>query len=80
MKINNDFRKTYDEGEETKIKMKNLHLYIDCYNNIIINTINYYDLKEMIHLKELQKITFTKLYKIVESLIQLLLHYKDRFI
>jgi len=74
--INNDFRKTYDEGEETKIKMKNLHLYIDCYNNIIINTINYYDLKND-NLKELQKITFTKIYKIVESLIQLPLTYKD---
>jgi len=74
--INNDFRKTYDETEETKIKMKNLHLYIDCYNNIIINTINYYDLKTD-DLKELQKITFTKIYKIVESLIQLPLTYKD---
>ena len=73
--INNDFRKTYDETEETKIKMKNLHLYIDCYNDILINTINHFDLKENT-LKDLQKITFTKLYKIVESLIQLPLTFK----
>ena len=73
--INNDFRKTYDESDETKMKMKNLHLYIDCYNDIIINTINNFDLKENT-LKDLQKITFTKLYKIVESLIQLPLTFK----
>ena len=76
--INNDFRKTYDESEETKIKMKNLHLYIDCYNTALINTINYIEFKDN-NLKDLQKITFTKLYKIVESLIQLPLIYNNDF-
>ena len=59
--INNDFRKTYDETEETKIKMKNLHLYIDCYNDILINTINHFDLKR----KYIKRFTKNYIYKTI---------------
>ena len=74
--INNDFRKTYDESEDTKQKIENLHLYIECYNSILIKIVDNFDFNTE-QLKDLQKITFTKLYKIVEHLIQLPIIFKN---
>lgn len=74
--VNNDFRKSYEESEETKIKMEMLHLYIEIYNNIILKIIENFDFKNNT-LEDLQNITFTKLYKIVESLIQLPIIFKS---
>ena len=73
--VNNDFRKSYEESEETKTKMEMLHLYIETYNNIMLKIIENFDFQNK-SLDDLQTITFTKLYKIVESLIQLPIIFK----
>jgi hypothetical protein len=41
--VNNDFRKSYEESEETKTKMEMLHLYIETYNNIMLKIIENFD-------------------------------------
>ena len=74
--VNEDVRKCYIETDTTKSKLKSLQLYIDFYNNIIIQLISHYDLKTN-KLDGLQKIIFTKLYKIVEAIIQLPIMYKN---
>ncbi len=74
--VNNDFRKSYEESEETKTKMEMLHLYIETYNNIMLKIIENFDFQNK-SLEDLQTITFTKLYKIVESLIQLPIIFKS---
>ena len=74
--VNNDFRKSYEESEETKTKMEMLHLYIETYNNIMLKIIENFDFQNN-SLEDLQTITFTKLYKIVESLIQLPIIFKS---
>jgi hypothetical protein len=74
--VNNDFRKSYEESEETKTKMEMLHLYIEIYNNIMLKFIENFDFQSNT-LEDLQNITFTKLYKIVESLIQLPIIFKN---
>jgi hypothetical protein len=74
--VNEDVRKCYIETDSTKSKLKSLQLYIDFYNNIIIQLISHYDLKTN-KLDGLQKIIFTKLYKIVEAIIQLPIMYKN---
>jgi hypothetical protein len=74
--VNEDVRKCYIETDTTKSKLKSLQLYIDFYNNIIIQLISRYDLKTN-KLDGLQKIIFTKLYKIVEAIIQLPIMYKN---
>jgi len=74
--VNNDFRKSYEESEETKTKMEMLHLYIETYNNIMLKIIENFDFQSK-SLEDLQTITFTKLYKIVESLIQLPIIFKS---
>ena len=73
--VNNDFRKSYEESEETKTKMEMLHLYIETYNNIMLKIIENFDFQNK-SLEDLQTNTFTKLYKIVESLIQLPIIFK----
>jgi hypothetical protein len=73
--VNNDFRKSYEESEETKTKMEMLYLYIETYNNIMLKIIENFDFQNK-SLEDLQTITFTKLYKIVESLIQLPIIFK----
>ena len=73
--VNNDFRKSYEESKETKSKMEMLHLYIETYNNIMLKIIENFDFQNK-SLEDLQTITFTKLYKIVESLIQLPIIFK----
>ena len=74
--VNNDFRKSYEESKETKSKMEMLHLYIETYNNIMLKIIENFDFQNK-SLEDLQTITFTKLYKIVESLIQLPIIFKS---
>ena len=74
--VNNDFRKSYEESEETKTKMEMLYLYIETYNNIMLKIIENFDFQSK-SLEDLQTITFTKLYKIVESLIQLPIIFKS---
>ncbi len=74
--VNNDFRKSYEESEETKTKMEMLYLYIETYNNIMLKIIENFDFQNK-SLEDLQTITFTKLYKIVESLIQLPIIFKS---
>ena len=53
-----------------------LHLYIETYNNIMLKIIENFDFQNN-SLEDLQTITFTKLYKIVESLIQLPIIFKS---
>jgi hypothetical protein len=74
--VNEDVRKNYSENDGTKSKLDMVHLYIDFYNNIIIHVITKFDFKTN-KLEDLQKIVFTKLYKIVDSIIQLPLLYKN---
>ncbi len=68
--VNNDFRKLYEESDETKRKMELLHLYIKTYNNIIMKMIENYDFK-INTLEDFQHITVSHLYKIVKSLIHI---------
>jgi len=67
--VNQEYRKEYEESKETNQRLKNLSLFINVYNCIINQYIEYADFDEHF-LPNLQKIVFTKLYKIVESLIQ----------
>jgi len=73
--VNEDVRKNYSENDGTKSKLDMVHLYIDFYNNIIIHVITKFDFKTN-KLEDLQNIVFTKLYKIVDSIIQLPILYK----
>ena len=75
--MNEEVRKDYIETSSINVKLKTLQLYIDLYNNIIIQVISKYDLKTN-KLSGLQKIVFTKLYKIVEAVIQLPIIYKQQ--
>lgn len=75
--VNEEIRKNYIETSSINVKLKSLQLYIDLYNNIIIQVISKYDLKTN-KLSGLQKIVFTKLYKIVEAVIQLPIIYKQQ--
>lgn len=68
--VNNDFRKIYEESDETKRKMELLHLYIKTYNNIIMKMIEKYDFK-INTLEDFQHITVSHLYKIVKSLLHI---------
>ncbi len=68
--INNDFRKQFDESEENKSTLEKTHKFIDIYNDILIQFIKHNNFKEN-DLKEVQKIVFTKVYKIAEAIIQL---------
>lgn len=68
--INIDFKKDYIESNEIKNTMNTLHKYMDIYNNITIHYINEFNFKcnDLIYLR---KIIFTKLYYIVELLVQI---------
>lgn len=74
--VNEDARKTYKENNVTKSKLQTLQLYIDFYNNIIMRVISEYDFNTN-NTVTLQKIIFTKLYNIVEVLIQIPIIYKN---
>ena len=68
--INQDFREKYTENESTKEILKQVNLYIDIYNSILIQYIYNIEDKTDI-LPDLQKIVYTKIYKITKELIQL---------
>jgi hypothetical protein len=67
--INSEYRKEYIESTEIKNTMNLIHNYMDIYNNIIIHYINEFNFN-CNDLIDLRKIIFTKLYSIVELLIQ----------
>ena len=67
--VNQEYRKEYQESNETKNKLKNLSLFINVYNCILNQYINYCNFDEKF-LTNIQTKVFTKIYKIVESLIQ----------
>jgi len=67
--VNHDYRKEYEESDETKNRLKKLSLFINVYNCIINHFIEFTDFNENF-LTNMQKTVFTKIYKIVESLIQ----------
>lgn len=68
--INNDYKKTFEENDETKIKFKILHEYCSYYNSILFNYIEHYDLKNK-KIENLKKDVFSKLYNIIEIFIQI---------
>ena len=68
--INNDYKKTFEENDETKIKFKILHEYCSYYNSILFNYIEHYDLKNK-KIEDLKKDIFSKLYNIIEIFIQI---------
>jgi len=73
--INESIRSNYTESVTTKYKLNMLHSYIDFYNTIISHVVLNFDFKTN-NICDLQKIVFTKLYKIVDSIIQLPILYK----
>jgi len=77
--VNEDTRKNYKENKVTKEKLEMLQLYIDFYNNLLIQVISEYDFKAN-NTISLQKIIFTKLYNIVETLVQIPIIYKHNYI
>jgi hypothetical protein len=77
--VNEDTRKNYKENKVTKEKLEMLQLYIDFYNNLLIQVISEYDFKAN-NTISLQKIIFTKLYNIVEMLVQIPIIYKHNYI
>ena len=68
--VNEDFRNKYNECHNTKNKLNNINIYIKIYNSIILQYIDNLEHSDGF-LHGLQEIVYTKLYKIVESLIQL---------
>lgn len=73
--VNEDTRKNYKENNVTKAKLEMLQLYIDFYNNILTQVISEYDFK-LNKTTSLQKIIFTKLYNVVELMVQIPIIYK----
>jgi hypothetical protein len=74
--INEDYRMCFIENNENKSKMEILDKFNDIYNRIVVQMIEKYQFTETIienesSMNELQKILFTKAYKIVETIIQL---------
>ena len=73
--INDDYKKDYKETDNTITILKRLKLCTDVYNSTLIQLVSQFDLKNNT-LNQLQKNIFTKLYKIVEVIIQLPIVYK----
>ena len=73
--VNDDTRKNYKENKATSEKLDMLQLYIGFYNNILTQVISEYDFK-INNTISLQKIIFTKLYNIVEMMVQIPIIYK----
>jgi hypothetical protein len=73
--VNEETRKNYKENAVTKAKLETLQLYIEFYNNILTQIISDYDFK-VNKTTALQKTIFTKLYNIVEVLVQIPIIYK----
>jgi hypothetical protein len=68
--INDEYKQTYQETAQTKLVMKHLELYMNIYNKILIHLISSFDLNKN-NMTNLQKTILTKMYKIVEALINL---------
>ena len=68
--VNNEHRKKFVESEDTKYKLEILEQYNDIYNKLVIHLIDTYEFTGN-SMSEIQKILFTKIYKIVETLIQI---------
>lgn len=68
--VNNEHRKKFVESEDTKYKLEILEQYNDIYNKLVIHLIDTYEFTGD-SMSEIQKILFTKIYKIVETLIQI---------
>jgi len=68
--VNNEHRKNFVESEETKYKIELLERYTDIYNKLVIHMIDNHEFTND-NTSEVQKILFTKIYKIVETLIQI---------
>ena len=73
--INEEFRMCFVEKEENKHKLELLEKFNDIYNHIVVQMIERYQFIDTLvkienNMTELQKILFTKAYKIVETLIQ----------
>ena len=66
--VNTEYRTTYEEEPYVKEVINTATKYINIYNNILIKYINNYDIIN--EKQNLQKNIFTKVYKIVEVLIQ----------
>ena len=77
--VNEDTRKNYKENNVTKEKLEMLQLYIDFYNNLLTRVISEYDFNAN-KTTSLQKIIFTNLYNIVESMVQIPIIYKHNYI
>lgn len=77
--VNEDARKNYKENKATCDKLDMLQLYIGFYNNVLTQVISEYDFKTN-NTISLQKIIFTKLYNIVEMLVQIPIIYKHNSI
>ena len=73
--VNEAIRTKYSESAATKSKLEILHLYIEFYNTTFSHFVSNFDFKTN-NIGELQKIVFTKLYNIVDSIIQLPILYK----
>ena len=73
--VNEETRKNYKENKVTKEKLEMLQLYIDSYNNLLTQVISHYDFRTN-KTASLQKIIFTKLYNIVETMVQIPIIYK----
>lgn len=73
--VNQAIRTKYSESAATKSKLEILYLYIEFYNTTFSNFVSNFDFKTN-NIGDLQKIVFTKLYNIVDSIIQLPILYK----
>ena len=74
--INEEYRMCFTEKDENKEKLNLLEKFNDIYNGIIIQMIEKIEFSEIITeneevMCELKKLLFSKVYKIVETLIQL---------
>jgi len=68
--VNTQYRSKFVESEDTKRKLELLDLYTNIYNNMVIGLIDNYECITD-SMNDIQKILFTKIYKIVEILIQI---------
>ena len=73
--INEEYRMCFVEKQETHDKLKILEKFNDIYNRIVVELIEKYQFIDTLNedensMTELQKLLFTKVYKIVETLIQ----------
>ena len=68
--VNSEYRKNFIESEDTNTKLILLERYTDIYNKLVIHMIDTHEFTND-NMGEVQKILFTKIYKVVETLIQI---------